>query len=95
MAETQAHLRGVAPEVLLVSAADKLHNARAILDDYRSLGDDLWPRFSAGPADILWYYQSLVEAFRQADPGPNRLVAELDRTVRELTTLVNSNHRPA
>lgn len=90
-----AHVATASPSVRLVSAADKLHNARSILDDYRNLGDDLWPRFSAGRADILWYYQSLVEAYRQADPGPNRLVAELDRTVRELTTLVNSNHRPA
>jgi (p)ppGpp synthase/HD superfamily hydrolase len=30
------------PEVLRVSAADKLHNARCILADYRRCGDSLW-----------------------------------------------------
>ena len=40
------NLSGAPPSVLLVSAADKLHNARTILADYRVLGDDLWPRFN-------------------------------------------------
>ncbi len=37
------HLRTASPSVRLVSACDKLHNARAILADYRRLGDALWP----------------------------------------------------
>lgn len=40
------HLRTASGDALLVSAADKLHNARAILSDYRKLGDDLWLRFN-------------------------------------------------
>jgi (p)ppGpp synthase/HD superfamily hydrolase len=34
--------------VRLVSAADKLHNARSILADLRSSGDELWQRFNGG-----------------------------------------------
>lgn len=90
-----AHIATVPASVRLVSAADKLHNARAILDDYRNLGEAVWSRFSAGPAEILWYYQSMVAAYRQADPAPNRLVAELDRTVQELAALMSSNRHPA
>src|SRR5262252_670906 len=37
-----AHLREASAEVRLVSAADKVHNARAILADYRDLGEALW-----------------------------------------------------
>src|SRR5215831_5244587 len=33
---------------LLVSLADKVHNAEAILYDYRVLGDRLWARFTGG-----------------------------------------------
>jgi (p)ppGpp synthase/HD superfamily hydrolase len=33
---------------LLVSLADKTHNAEAILFDYRVLGDSLWQRFDGG-----------------------------------------------
>ena len=34
------HLQGAPPSVRLVAAADKLHNARAILKDYRAIGDE-------------------------------------------------------
>ncbi|MEG4120137.1 HD domain-containing protein [Microcoleus sp. N9_B4] len=71
--------------VRLVSAADKLYNARSILKDYRQLGDTVWERFKGKKEGSLWYYRSLVEAFRQAELTP--IVEELDRTVLELTKL--------
>ena len=83
-----AHLADAPPSVLLVSASDKLHNARAILADLRDLGDALWPRFSGGKDGTLWYYRALVEAFRpRAQP---RLLAELDRVVTEIERLARS-----
>ncbi|MBN9391691.1 MAG: HD domain-containing protein [Chloroflexi bacterium] len=88
-----AHVALASPSVRLVSAADKLHNARAILADYRALGDALWSRFNPGKDDILWYYTGLVAAFRQAEPGSSPIVEELARTVDELTALVNSSPR--
>ena len=39
-----AHLASQDGDVLLVSAADKLHNATAILKDHREIGNDLWTR---------------------------------------------------
>src|SRR5918911_197645 len=51
-----AHLIHASPSVRLVSAADKLHNARAILADYRVLGESLWKRFNGGKEGTLWYY---------------------------------------
>jgi (p)ppGpp synthase/HD superfamily hydrolase len=71
--------------VRLVSAADKLHNARSILADLRSLGDDLWDRFTGGKEGTLWYYRALVEAYEAA--GANPVVEELDRVVREIEAL--------
>jgi (p)ppGpp synthase/HD superfamily hydrolase len=68
----------------LVSAADKLHNARAVLADYRRLGEALWTRFS-GERETLWYYRALADEFSAG--GPADLAAELDRTVRELERL--------
>ena len=70
---------------LLVSAADKVHNARAILADYREVGDKLWDRFrTASAEDQLMYYRSLADAFiaRREQVGP--IAAELDRVVTEL-----------
>lgn len=69
-----------------MAAADKLHNARAILADYRVSGERLWKRFNAGKAGRFWYYRSLVQAL--GGPTASPLVAELARTVRELERLV-------
>ena len=74
------HARHLAASSLRVSAADKVHNAYAILRDLRNSGEAVWSRFNAAPDDVLSYYESLVRAFREA--GGGRLVDELDRIVR-------------
>ena len=80
-----AHVPKASASVRLVSASDKLHNARAILRDFRQLGDALWSRFNGGKDGTLWYYRSLITAFRQA--GNSELIEELDRVVTEIEQL--------
>jgi (p)ppGpp synthase/HD superfamily hydrolase len=80
-----AHLPSASPSVRLVSASDKLHNARAILSDYRQHGEALWSRFTGRREGTLWYYRSLVKAFAAADQNP--LAEELDRVVSEIERL--------
>lgn len=82
-----AHLRQASPSVRLVSAADKLHNARAILADYRAIGDTLWQRFSGRKEGTLWYYRSVVGSLRAAGTTP--LVEELARVVAELERIAS------
>src|SRR5262249_42160595 len=65
--------------VRLVSAADKLHNARSILADLRVHGDALWARFTGGRDGTLWYYRALVTEF--AKFGDTALNEELHRVV--------------
>lgn len=67
-----AHLPAASASARLVSASDKLYNARAILRDLRRLGDRVWSRFTGGKEGSLWYYRSLVTAFRAA--GTNEVV---------------------
>ncbi|MBK6780544.1 MAG: HD domain-containing protein [Gemmatimonadetes bacterium] len=55
---------------LLVSIADKVHNAGAILRDYTQLGEAVWARFAGGREGTLWYYRSLSDAFRDRAPQP-------------------------
>lgn len=69
------------PDAWLVSLADKTDNARAILGDYREIGDDVWQRFSGGKDGVRWYYQSLTEFFSRYRPCP--LAAELARIVAQ------------
>jgi len=86
------HLAGVDASSRLVSASDKLHNARAILADLRTHGEQLWPRFTGGKEGSLWYYRALVEVFRmpRGSDAMMRLVAELDRTVLEMERLAGT-----
>ena len=59
-----AHVRESRAEDLRVSLADKLYNARAMVDDVERFGDDVWGRFKAGKQDQIRYYTSLVDAYR-------------------------------
>jgi (p)ppGpp synthase/HD superfamily hydrolase len=83
-----AHLAVASRSVRLVSAADKLHNARTILFDYRANGEALWSRFKGG-RETLWYYRELAKAFQAAGSTP--LIDELDRVVSELERLAGTH----
>ena len=81
----QSYLEGLrtAPaSVRLVSAADKLHNTRSLLRDYRRLGEPLWDYFRGGRDGTLWYLRTVADTLQQIDPTP--LVEELQRVVVEL-----------
>lgn len=78
-------LRRADDDVRLVSAADKLHNVRTILADYRTEGDAVWERFSGRRDGTLWYYRAVLDVL--SGGNPNRLVGELRRVVTELETL--------
>lgn len=79
-----AHLRSpeTSEDVLVVSRADKLHNARAMLQDHRDIGEDLWGRFKEGPKQQLWYYGALTDIFSAR--LPDAMTEELRRAVEEL-----------
>ena len=83
-----AHLQTADQDALLVSCADKLHNARSILSDYRTHGDALWQRFTAPVDGQLWYYRSLTDVFQERLDNP--LAEELRRTVNELVAAVEN-----
>jgi (p)ppGpp synthase/HD superfamily hydrolase len=69
------HLAEAPADLLLISACDKLHNARSIVEDYAVVGAKLWQRFSGGRDGTIWYYQSLAAIFRAR--GPARLAGLL------------------
>jgi (p)ppGpp synthase/HD superfamily hydrolase len=79
------HLREADESQLLVSLADKLHNARSLLADQRHVGDLLWDRFNASREEALWYYRALTEVFLARGNRP--LALELDRAVADLESL--------
>jgi len=83
------HLRDSSDSVAFVSAADKLHNVRSMVADYRELGESLFARFNASRAEQLWFYRSVADVLTQRARSTQMisLARELDRTVKELETL--------
>jgi (p)ppGpp synthase/HD superfamily hydrolase len=79
-----AHLRTEDDRsVLLVSIADKLHNARSIVLDLDDDGEEVWDRFTGGKEGSLWYYGELVKIFNRSFPGA--MAEEFSRTVGRLS----------
>ncbi len=75
---------------LLVSLADKTHNASAIASDLRVHGHALWDRFTGGRDGSLWYYRALADIFADRLPGElsnrlSRLVSEMGSAARTTT----------
>jgi GTP pyrophosphokinase len=85
------HLRTADADTRLVSVADKLHNARSILTDYREVGEPVWKRFAGGREGTLWYYRALLNEFRRKHT--NRLVREFERAVPELEAVTARGKR--
>lgn len=70
-ARKEAYLAALAAkprEALLVSACDKLHNARAIAADHDHLGEQVFQRFNAGQEGTVWYYRQLLAVFQDHLP---------------------------
>src|SRR5579872_168514 len=86
------HLRTADADTRLVSAADKLHNARSVLTDYRAIGESVWERFAGQRAGTLWYYRALAREFRRRKS--NRVIAELARAVQELGAVAARKRKP-
>jgi len=82
-----AHLRTADENILRVSLADKVHNARAILRDFRKpdIGEKIWGRFSAGKERTLWYYRSLADTFCERLPG------QLSNELREIVEVLEAD----
>lgn len=79
------HLQTASIDVLLVSLADKIHNARSILFDLKKHGSDTWSRFNGGREGTLWYYKALVSIFLLR--GSPVLANELSRLYEEVELL--------
>lgn len=87
------HLKRADADTRLVSAADKLHNVRSILADYREIGDRVWERFSGKRDGTLWYYRALLDEFSRRPS--NRITRDLALSVRDLESLTESGTRIA
>jgi (p)ppGpp synthase/HD superfamily hydrolase len=91
-ARKEAYVRSLGTatnDALLVSCADKLHNARSLHRDLIEEGENVWDRFNeTDPAQQLWYYRALADVFAERIDRPRWLPDELGRTVARIADLL-------
>ncbi|HEY61390.1 MAG TPA: HD domain-containing protein [Anaerolineae bacterium] len=84
-------LKTASIEVLRVSLADKLHNARTIVIDLRKEGDEVWQKFNGGKEGTLWYYQESSNSFERL---PQKyFVDEFQKVIHEIEEIANANDK--
>ncbi len=81
-----AHLAHASNDVLLVSGADKLHNARAIVEDLLTIGPAVFARFTATQDQTLWYYEALADVFTRRGTSVAKALNDTVRRMKELAT---------
>lgn len=80
----------LSPEARLIALADKLHNVRSTIAEFRRVGEIVWTRFQGRRDGTLWYYREVLSALQsnlQITDEP--LLQELTRAITELFTLAN------
>lgn len=80
------HLRAASASVIIVAAADKLHNARAVATDLR-LDPDTMSRFNASADQQLWYYRELLTVLRDKQ-APAALTVPLADAIDTMAHLI-------
>lgn len=87
-------LEAIPRSACLVIAADKLHNTRTLVREYREHGEEVWQQFKGGRAGTLWFSQSVLTALKNRACIPPALISELSGATRELESLVASGSNP-
>jgi GTP pyrophosphokinase len=85
------HLDKASDDVLLVSGADKLHNARAILNDLLEVGEAVFDRFTAGKEGTLWYYRSLADIFSKRNAPMTKALNAAVSQIEQLACAKQTN----
>jgi len=78
----------LSPEARLIALADKLHNVRSTIAEFRRVGDVVWTHFHGRRDGTLWYYREVLSALHKNSQVTNEpLLQELTRDIKELFTL--------
>jgi len=79
----------------LVSSADKLHNARAILHDLRAANDvsSVWNRFTVAEPCIGWYYGTLEKVLsdKLGETDGKEIIIELHHVLNAIAAISGSS----
>ena len=72
-------------DAMMISAADKIHNLRSMIDEYKKSGEKMWPKFNAPEEKKLWFYGEVLSVLEERLKSP--IVKELAKTYEEAERL--------
>ena len=81
--EYLSHLKDTSPDVLIVSASDKLHNSRDTLVDIKKEGIGTLDRFNGGAEGTVAYYTAIWLTLTQAG-APELLTGQLHDIAQQM-----------
>ena len=76
---------------LMVSAADKIHNLRSMIEDYKKRGPAIWNDFKPSPKEQLWFFSSVLAILE--DRLESAIVPAYRKVVEEASSLFDTNIR--
>lgn len=78
-------LRSASSESVLISMADKLHNARSLAHGLNQYGDALWDLFfNSRRQETQWFYSALVQVFQEKGFTNHWLLLQLQQTLSDI-----------
>lgn len=75
-------------EALLVATADKVHNMRSMMAEYREHGTGVWQHFKRDPREMLWFYSEASRIISERLTHP--LVTEMQSILGEVKEAIES-----
>lgn len=85
-----SHLQKATDDVLLVSGSDKLHNARAIVEDLLRIGPVVFDRFTSTQEQTIWYYETLSGVFSSRGTPVAKALSDTVQRMKQLAA--NRSH---
>jgi (p)ppGpp synthase/HD superfamily hydrolase len=83
------NIKNDSQEALLVATADKIHNMRGLIDEYRIHGELVWEKFRRDSQDLLWFYQSASQIIGERLKHP--LVDEMEKILTDFESIVTAS----
>lgn len=77
------HIKTADDAAIIVCASDKIHNIMSTVNDHKTLGNELWGRFSAGQERQIWWYKSILTVITERK-APKILISQLSELVSRL-----------
>jgi len=79
-------VRNAPRDAQLVSLADKIHNARCVIEGHGLLGEAVWSEFNRGKDQKLWFEREMLKVFQEKLDTP--LVTEYESLIGQMDALV-------